>query len=103
MHLNKYVIEQKKDVFGDFSFPQTNPRTNREAVHQAAKEYFPVFIFATFFRLTSLLLSLTYLNDFAFLPMGLLWIANLIISILVSGAQGNLNQVNLNQQIHFNI
>ena len=75
-------------LFGDF-FSMIKSSAKPDMSCQEAKVFFPFFIFATFFRLSSLLLSLTYLNDFAFLPMGLLWIANLVIAILGPGEQGN--------------
>jgi len=73
-----------------FVFFAMKSSTKSSIMFQEAKVFFPVFIFGTFFRISSILLSLTYLNDFAFLPMGLIWIANLIIAILGPGAQGNL-------------
>jgi hypothetical protein len=60
----------------------------------------PILIFSTFFRLNSLILSLSYLNDFAFLPFGLLWLVNLILAIVIPEAKGYL-QVNLRNLYSF--
>ena len=50
---------------------------------------FPTLVWTTFFRIGSLVLALTYLNDFAFIPMTLIWLTNVAISITCRHNQGN--------------
>ena len=41
--------------------------------------HLPYFVTSTFFRISSFVISLTYLNQFGFVPIFLLFIANLIL------------------------
>ncbi len=45
-------------------------------------EHLPFYACSLYFRLTSIALFLTYLNEFGFLPIVLFWIANLIIGYM---------------------
>jgi len=52
-------------------------------------QYFPFYILSTAFRLASLTLSLTYLNDFAFITILLQLISNYIFVFLQEGPKNN--------------